>query len=234
MIYFYSGTPGSGKSLHVARDIMSKLRRKEKNNVICNFPVSLDVVSGKGKDKLLGEFIYKDNAFLDHEFLINYAMKNHMPGVEGQTLVVIDECHVMFNPREFTRKDRMDWIKFFTIHRHLGYNFILVAQNDRQVDRQIRSLIEYETKHRKINNYKLGRLLPFPCFIAIDTWYGVNEKVSVSFFTFRKRISKLYDSYRTFEDIEMIFPNIKLDVQVSSEKIIENFTLLEDIIFDDL
>ena len=52
MIYFYSGTPGSGKSLHVARDIMSKLRRKEKNNVICNFPINTDLVDGKRKNKL--------------------------------------------------------------------------------------------------------------------------------------------------------------------------------------
>lgn len=228
MIYFYSGTPGSGKSLHVARDIMTKLRKKDKNNVICNFPISLDVVNGRRKNKLKGEFIFVNNNDLDHTFLINYAMNNHVPGVEGQTLVVLDECHVIFNPREFNRSDRMDWIKFFTIHRHLGFNFVLVAQNDRQIDRQIRNLIEYETKHRKINNFKIGFLLPFPAFIAIDTWYGVNEKLSVSFFTYRKRIGGLYDSYRTFEDIEMIFPNIKLDISDKVE-VIENYTLLKDI-----
>lgn len=227
MIYFYSGTPGSGKSLHVARDIMTKLRKKDKNNVICNFPINLNVVGGRNKKKLRGNFVYKDNSKLTHEYLINYALKNHIMGVEGQTLVVIDECQVIFNPREFNRSDRLDWIKFFTIHRHLGYNFILISQFDRLVDRQIRALFEYEITHRKVNNYKIGFFLPFPTFIAIERWYGVNEKMSVSFFTYRKRHSKLYQSYRTFEDIEMIFPNIKLDISDKVE-VIENYTLLED------
>lgn len=226
MIYFYSGTPGSGKSLHVARDIMTKLRKKTKNDVICNFPINLDVVDGRSKNKLNGKFLFKDNNALTHEFLINYALKNHTIGVEGQTLVVMDECQVIFNPREFNRVDRLDWIKFFTIHRHLGYNFILISQFDRLVDRQIRALFEYESVHRKINNYKIGFLLPFPAFVCVERWYGTNEKLGASFFTFRKRHSKLYQSYRTFEDIEMIFPNIKLDIENTQQL---NYTPFEEL-----
>ena len=39
MIYFYSGTPGSGKSLHCAKDIYNKLFVK-KQNVIANFEIN--------------------------------------------------------------------------------------------------------------------------------------------------------------------------------------------------
>lgn len=196
MIYFYSGTPGSGKSLHVARDIYFRLNRNKKYpNVIANFMVSEKMIKNKK-----AKFIYKDNSELTVEFLLNYAMENHKIGVENQTLVVVDECSVIWNAREWMKdKDRMEWLKFFVQHRKLGYNFILIAQTDRQIDRQIRSLFEYEVKHRRVNNFKIGQLIPVPVFAAITYWYGVNERLGVEFFTYRKKWGKFYDSYGTFE-----------------------------------
>ena len=67
-------------------------------------------------------------------------------------------------------------LNFFVQHRKLGYNMILISQNDRQIDRQIRSLFEYEIKHRKVNNFKIGKLIPVSAFASITYWYGVNEK----------------------------------------------------------
>ena len=46
MIYFYSGTPGSGKSLHVAKDIYTKLFIN-KGNVIANFDINRQVYNKK-------------------------------------------------------------------------------------------------------------------------------------------------------------------------------------------
>lgn len=196
MIYLYSGTPGSGKSLHVARDMYNRLNYNRKfPNVIANFNINEKMIKNKKAN-----FIYKDNPDLTVEFLVNYAIKNHKMGVENQTLVVVDECQVIWNSRDWQKGvSRMEWIKFFTQHRKLGYNFICIAQNDRMVDRQIRVLFEYEIKHRKINNYKIGRLLPFPAFAAIMYWYGVNERIGVEFFTYRKKWGKFYDSYGAFE-----------------------------------
>ena len=196
MIYFYSGTPGSGKSLHVARDIYFRLNRNKKYpNVIANFMINKDMIRNKR-----AKFMYKDNSELTVEFLLDYALKNHKIGIENQTLVVVDECSVIWNAREWMKdKDRMEWLKFFVQHRKLGYNFILIAQTDRQIDRQIRSLFEYEVKHRKVNNFKIGKIIPVPCFAAITYWYGVNERLGVEFFMYRKKWGKFYDSYGTFE-----------------------------------
>ena len=47
MIYFYSGTPGSGKSLHVAQDIYQYLQRGK--NVIANFDINEKAVKGYGR-----------------------------------------------------------------------------------------------------------------------------------------------------------------------------------------
>ena len=45
MIYLYSGTPGSGKSLHTARVIYYSLKRGFP--VIANFPINLDKIKCK-------------------------------------------------------------------------------------------------------------------------------------------------------------------------------------------
>lgn len=222
MIYLYSGTPGSGKSLHTAKDIISKLKRKHR--VIANFPVDLDYIRSTSVKRVLdkvislfklkidlkgnferniGQFVYRDNSEMTVNFLVEYAKKNHAYGKEGQTLLIIDECSILFNPRDFLRKDRDTWIKFFQHHRKLGYNVILIAQNDRLIDRQIRAFIEYDIKHRKANNFGsigvLFTLVGIKLFVAVTYWYGVREKCGAEFFTFNKGLSKIYDSYAMFD-----------------------------------
>lgn len=197
MIYFYSGTPGSGKSLHVASDILFRLRNKK--NVIANFDINIDVV--RGKRKKIGDFIYLDNSEITVNWLLNYALKNHKRGKEAQTLVVLDECQIFFNPREFTRKDRLEWITFLSQHRKYGYNFILISQNDRLVDKQIRAFFEYEVKHRKItNNGNIGFLLRIfgQLFVAVEFWYGVKSRTNMTFFRYKRILGKMYDSYKMF------------------------------------
>lgn len=198
MIYLYSGTPGSGKSLHSLKDITSKLLSG--GNVIANFPVNTSYLKLRSNKKKLGEFYYVPNEKLTTHYLTTFALTHHVKGKEKQTLLVIDEAQSLFNPREYARKDRKGYNHFFSLHRHLGYNVILITQNDRLLDRQIRCLIEYEIKHRKVNNFKsLGSLFPVPTFAAITKWYGVNEKISTEFFIGSKKLYRLYDSYALFD-----------------------------------
>lgn len=194
MIYFYSGTPGSGKSLNVARDIYKKLFFK-KQNVIANFPINEKILNKKKR----GKYVYIPNGSISPDYFIQYANRNHIPGKENQTLVVIDECQIIFNPRTWQNKDRLSWIEFFTQHRKFGYNFILVSQFDRLVDRQIRSLFEYEVKHRKANNFKFLNILPVKLFCAVTVWYGVKEKVSSEFFIYRKKYGNMYNTFMDFK-----------------------------------
>lgn len=203
MIYFYSGTPGSGKSLHVARDIWFKLFIK-KQNVIANFPINSDLYNSKSKK---GNFLYVDTFDMTPDFFINYAKENHVFGKESQTLVIIDECQIIYNPRSWNDKNRLGWINFYTQHRKYCYNFILISQFDRLIDRQIRSLFEYEIKHRKVNNFKIARLLPISVFCCVNYWYGVNERIDCEFFMYKKKYASLYNSYRDFSSTKKIENN---------------------------
>lgn len=198
MIYLYSGTPGSGKSLHTASVIYWALKRGDP--VIANFTINQDKIKRKK-----GEFVEKDNFSLTPDFLINYAM-NYFNGnrvKEGKLLLVIDECQLIFNAREWNIQGRAEWLSFFTQHRKFGYDIILVAQFDRMIDRQIRSLIEYEIVHRKVSNFGLkGKFLSIVMggnvFVAVKVWYPMKERTGAEFFHARKKYYSLYDTYNMF------------------------------------
>lgn len=195
MIWLYSGTPGSGKSYHATYDIIKKLKRKDKNRVIANYYLNIP-------DKYKDKFIYIDNSDVTIEYLTNYAMKYHKVGIEGQTLLVIDEAQILYNSRDWgtNSKKRMAWITFFSQHRKYGYNIILIAQFDRMIDKQIRALIEYEISHLKMNNYFI--LLPITFFLCIERWYGQKMKIGSNIIRYSKKYAAYYNSYSLFgEDI---------------------------------
>ena len=133
MIYLYSGTPGSGKSLHQARNVMERL--KSGKPVIANYEVNTSRIK-----KCKGEFIYKDNEQLTPNFLKSYSQEYFLTHrfKEGEIWLFIDEAQLMFNAREWDAKGRKEWTSFFTQHRKYVYNVFLVAQFDRMLDRQIR------------------------------------------------------------------------------------------------
>ncbi len=201
-IMLYTGTPGSGKSYHAAREIVSWLRRGKP--LVANFPV--DVTAAKKKCKAKAE--YRDNSELSAEWLVAYSMEHLKFAVEHQCLVVIDECQVIFNCRDFGRKDRNAWVQLFSQHRKLGFDFILITQSDRMMDKQIRCLVENEVKHRKLNNYGIGGTILSlitgfkTWFVALDYWYGGNKLLlGKSIFRYNKKYEKVYDSYRLFADM---------------------------------
>jgi ComF family protein len=188
----------------MAKEILFKLRIGR--NIISTVNIDINKVTKKGKKKI-GDFVYIPILELTPKFLYQYAYKNHKKGKEGQTIIIIDECQILFNPRDYRDKDRSEWILFFTKHRHLGYNIIMTSQFDRLVDRQIRSLFEYEIKHRKVNNYGLLFLLPLTIFACIEYWYGNKMVVSRGFMIFNKKTASIYDSYVMYDEFAEMMAN---------------------------
>ena len=193
MIYLYTGTPGSGKSYHASLDIYNKLKRKSKNNLKMNRVIANYFIDIESSD-----FYHVDNSDLKVDFLEKFAHENHKSGVEGHTLVVIDEAGSLFNSRNWNSqsKERMRWLTFFSQHRKYGYNFILISQADYFIDKQIRGLIEYEVAHMVINNF--FSFLPLKSFLAVSRWYGQRMKIGHDIIFLRKKIYKIYNSFGTF------------------------------------
>lgn len=223
----FTGVPGSGKSYHTARIIYDALRSGK--NVISNLNINTSVIYPKSPKKPLGHFIYVPNQqWVDSSvFMLNnmggksscdvfsyiYGLKNfalqfhsrNKKGqmIEHQTLLILDECQTIFNPRSWNKKDRLSWIEFFTVHRHYGFDVILITQNDMMIDKQIRGVLETQILHRNVSKYKfLGKLLAAPfggnLFICIKSMYGMSKKdshIKSSFLFGSSFYFSLYDSY---------------------------------------
>lgn len=205
MIELYSGTPGSGKSLHVAKIIRERLRMYN-CVIIGNFYVNQNTVK-----KRKGTYIYVDNSRLEPErlikFAVRYARHKGRRLKEDELYLFIDEAQLLFNSRDWQLIKTSGWVSFYSQHRKLGFYIGLIAQFDRMLDRQIRSLVENEIKHRKVSRAGLfGKLLGFltgdNLFIYIKIWYPMKQKVYSEFFLGTKKVYGLYDSYGLFQTIE--------------------------------
>lgn len=204
-IYLFTGTPGSGKSLHQAMNIHWALKMKKP--VIANFEIDANSYQR-------GLFHFVDNPQMTPDFLeklaLSYFSENSdlRKNREGSIKLYLDECQLLFNARDWNAKDRLKWVRFFSQHRKLGYDIYMVAQFDTMIDKQIRSLVEYEVKHRKFNNFgKFGQLLNVvlagrALCVGVTYWYGMKERLGSEFFLGRKRYYELYDTLKLFSGKE--------------------------------
>ena len=209
-IILYSGTPGSGKSLHAAKTIIEWFKKGKP--VITNFDLEISKYAN-------AIHRYVDDDELTPDFLLQYS-REYFQGRkltkrdEDTILLVVDECQLLFNSRDYQKKDRKVWIKFFSTHRHLGYHVILIAQMDKMLDKQIRGVIEYEYIHRKLSNFgKAGKLLTIALagelFTAVQMWYPLKMKIGTTMFRGKRRYFRIYDSYASFgEPKELPAPEV--------------------------
>lgn len=226
MIYFVHGRPGGGKSLYMAEKIYRELKRGR--NVIANFEVNTDYFKKCRHPERLGEFIHVSNAELTTQAYLNLSAKDkrfsYTDGLRGyalnyhdmtekgkkvQTLLVLDECAGLFNSRTFNARDRLAWLEFFSQHRKLGYEVYLIAQDESQIDKQIREQFHKEVECRCVTTMKLfGKLLAMLCggnlFVRIHRDYTLmkpmrkkDSREYAKYYTGRKYY-KFYDSYKLF------------------------------------
>lgn len=204
MIDLYTGTPGSGKSLHVAERIKTWVEIY-KHPVICNFTINQELLRPKGN----GQIITIKNKDLDeknlYKFTEEYKKKIGKKKLKEDTiLLVIDEAQIIFNSRNWNDKDRLSWISFFSQHRKLGYKIILIAQYDEMIDKQIRALVEYTIVHRKLKNINafggfVNMLLGGGMHIWIKVYNGLNEKCDSGYYKGNRILYSMYDTYDLFE-----------------------------------
>lgn len=198
MIRLFSGTPGSGKTLHAVH-IMDWYNRHGKP-VISNFMLVPQLLKHPDEFFSLEQVPQKEWPDKLLEFSKLYFADR--PVKEAQILLVLDEAQLIFNTRDWQFNRR--WIAFFTQHRKYGYDVIMIAQYDRMIERQIRALIEYESKHLKVSN--LGGIwgLILPIFLGrfrvYEKWYN-QEKMLVSQYAARysRRDKSLYNTFQTWE-----------------------------------
>lgn len=202
MIYLYSGTPGSGKSLHTARLITEYGNSHKDRLIFTNFVI--DTTHFKHPER----FIFIENKDLSIKYLEDSAIEffNSHKRKEGSLVLFLDECQILFNARSWHEKSRMDWLTFFSQHRKFCFDIYLIAQYDIMIDKQFRTLIEYETVHRKLTNIGfIGWLIKIftfgDLFIAVTRFYQLDHKIHTEFFKARKKYYRIYDTFAVFDSV---------------------------------
>lgn len=197
----YSGFVGSGKSYHATAEAVAFAEAIKGNGwVVANFPIK-----PKKRRFFKGRktrWIFKDNFELSPGYLVNKSLEMGWDKKENSCLLIFDEAAILFNARDWAKNnDRMEWVKFFTQSRKFGYDIIFISQDQRMLDRQIRNLCEYETTHRKLNNWSFFKFLPFSVFVCVSYWNGTNARYSkgrLKLCVYRKRVAERYDTKALF------------------------------------
>lgn len=210
MITMITGTPGSGKSLKAAYQLLDQLNSGK--YVITNYDLNFHNYRNKYKKGHLHTFIDDDDMTVDK--LVKFAVEHNCLGKEHSIKLYLDEPD-FFNPRDFARSDRRGWISFMRLHRKLGYDVYLITQDEILIDKQMRKFVEVERRCRDVGRYGMfGKVLSLLCggrlFIYNDLWYGSRPKLKLdySFFLLNKRKASIYDSmnlFGSYEDIMQAF-----------------------------
>lgn len=128
---------------------------------------------------------------------------------EGKGLLILDDCHHFFNSRTFQKNK--GYVAFFANARKYGWRTLLISHSVDNIDSQIRSYIEIESRFRNLQKVKIPftpfPVSPVPAFVVRRKYYGLGpgtgQNHSLDFYLFDKRIASLYDTLERFvaEDV---------------------------------
>lgn len=205
-IHVYTGTPGSGKSLHAASDVRFELTRRHPRPVIANFPLGNDAPVDYDVRGAMYHFIPNDE--MSASAIISIAdrfwSESGRDFQEDYITLVLDECQLLFNSRLWNQSTRMQYLEFLSQSRKYGIKVLLIAQATKMIDNQFRMLIEVEHNHRRISS--MGPLgyaasLPFGgrLFLIVRYLYQCSERLGRDLFRGSKADIMMYDSYARFE-----------------------------------
>mgnify|MGYP001602310389 FL=1 len=196
MIICFEGTPGSGKSYEAVKKIIDNLML---GRVVYTNIDGID-------DPLCREHIKSFSGLTDYELetrlihLSNFDALEFYKIVPNKSLVVLDEVHKLYNNRNWQKDINVRFADWSSTHRKSGNDVILVTQNLEKVDAQVRGLVEWTYRFKKLN--MLGRLFrngyKRQSYTEDDT---SGKPMDVKFFKYNSRIYPCYKSY-TNDDIK--------------------------------
>ena len=196
MIICFEGTPGSGKSYEAIKKIIDNIKL---GRIVYTNIDGLD-------DRVCREHIKSFAGLTDYEletrliYLSNFDALEFYKIVPNKSLVVLDEVHKLYNNRNWQKDINTRFADWSSTHRKSGNDVILVTQNLEKVDAQVRGLVEWTYRFKKLN--MLGSLFrngyKRQSYIEDDT---SGKPMDVKFYKYNSRIYPCYKSY-TNDDIK--------------------------------
>lgn len=205
MISLYTGTVGSGKTLHAASVIRWQLNRGRP--VLSNIQLAEDAPC---KHHELYRFV--SNREITPSLMVNFALDywetSGKPIRENWITYLFDECSTMWNSRTWSEKTRLPLIEFFQQSRKFGVQVIFIAQGEGMLDKQLRDLVAVRVEHRKAMEYGMGGAilsLPFGgrLFARVSYDQLTGERLEGHMYVARRKDMAMYDTFQrvTLDDM---------------------------------
>jgi|GEM_PF-1816815 len=129
---------------------------------------------------------------------------------EGKGLLILDDCHHFFNSRTYLANK--EFVTFFANARKYGWRTLLITHSIENIDKQIRSYVEIESRFRNLQKVRLPLvglpLWPFPAFLIVRRYAGLGPGSgsvhSRDIFTYDKRAARLYDTLERFGEEDLL------------------------------
>ncbi len=126
MIEAYVGLPGSGKTLHAVKRLLE----------------------AKKADRLTLANFHSQTGMWDFALWRDIAEA-------GNCLAVIDEAHMWFSARHWTKTQQLE-LSVFQQHRKEGIDLVWIAQHEARVDVAIREVTAFVWRHRRIGQFVIA------------------------------------------------------------------------------
>ena len=128
---------------------------------------------------------------------------------EGKGLLILDDCHHFFNSRTFTANK--EYVTFFANARKYGWRTLLITHSIENIDKQIRTYVEIESRFRNLQKFRVPVLgipiSPIPCFLIVRRYAGLGPGSgsvhSKDLYFFDKGAARLYDTLERFGENDL-------------------------------
>jgi zona occludens toxin len=192
MIIVFEGTPGSGKTYEAVKKLMDNLRlgRVVYTNI-------------RGLDEGSCIEAIKTNTGLDDfelgtklRFLSDERCREFWDHIENGSLIVIDEAQRFFSNREWQSETNKKFGQWAAVHRHYGFDVVLITQNIEKVDGAVRTLTEWTYRFKKVNFFGAAIKKKYVCYsYAGDDVSG--KPLGNNIRTYDEKVFRCYNSYVT-------------------------------------
>lgn len=189
MLQLYTGTPGSGKSYHAVREGLWQARRKlvVANFVVTDSPELRQLDNGRW----VGWLHISDDDMTVAAMIGIYDKYLREAHRESVALWIMDEAQRKFNTREWNQPERKSWVTFASLHRHLGFDGILVVQDMSLLDGQMAAMCQEQMRHRRVNRHLPFKLIPFmpPVFATVTYQLHTKLKGELGLLFLKKKVA---------------------------------------------
>lgn len=160
------GRPGSGKSYEsVVYHVIPAIKQGRK--VVTNLPLNVDHFKQVFGDEVQDLIDIRADSFEKHSGVLRpFSKPEHFTDEDwvnekGQgPLFVIDECHFIYPTTgrgKQAHEDLLDCLAYFSTHRHMGHDIVLMTQSLGKINKDLRDMIEVQyavSKHTAAGSQK--------------------------------------------------------------------------------